>query len=163
MKINMMCGQRNFGKEWYHVDMVMHNHVTDRDIHLRSFPTSSVGLIYCSHGIAYFTMQEAIALLQSWRRVLKKDGTIHIATPNWDVLRKMAVPMLGPLYGKMGEPAIYHKTVYTPESLRSLLMTVGFKKVRRYDHTLTDHAQYDDHSAAYSNGRLISLNMEATA
>ena len=117
-------------------------------------------MIYCSHLIAYFDREQIKPILKEWRRVLKRKGVLRIATPDWNVLRRMKDPMLGPLYGKMSDPPIYHKTVYNMGGLRSVLQEAGFKNVRRYDHTLTDHAQFDDHSAAYHNGVLISLNVE---
>ena len=88
---------------------------------------------------------------------------MRLATPDWEVLRQMDQPMLGPLYGKMNEPPIYHKTVYDEVGLHLLLEAVGFTKIRRYDHRKTEHAGFDDHSAAYYNGKLISLNMECYA
>lgn len=163
VKINMMCGKRNFGKGWYHVDQADFPHILDRDIYLHSFPNSSVDLIYCSHGIAYFDREDIVPLLKAWKRVLKKGGILRLATPDWDVLRKMDVPMLGPLYGKMNCPPIYHRTIYTFDSLKRLLVDNGFHYPVRYDHMLTEHAEHDDHSAAYHKGKLISLNMEATA
>jgi len=66
-----------------------------------------------------------------------------------------------------GERTIYHRTVYDFESLRSVLESVGFKNVRRYDWRQTIHKDYDDYSQAYiphmdkENGLLISLNVEA--
>ena len=167
VKINMMCGKRNFGRDWYHVDMADFPHVTDRDITLSSFPDNSVDLLFCSHGIAYFSREEIVPILQAWHRVLKVGGVLRLATPDWNVLRTIYPPMLGPLYGKMGEPAIYHKTVYDNVALRELLYSVGFNSCRLYDHTKTEHPntgnredKYDDHSAAYINGQLISLNVE---
>jgi hypothetical protein len=52
-------------------------------------------------------------------------------------------------------------------SLRELLTSVGFINVRRYDHMETEHPNtgdrddlFDDHSAAYIDDVLISLNMQ---
>ena len=163
VKINMMCGKRNFGKGWIHVDGQRLEHVVDRDIYLRKYPELIADVIYCSHGIAYFDRVEVIPLLKAWHRVLKPGGILRIATPDWDTLRTFAFPMLGPLYGKMNEPPIYHKTVYNYYELSNLLRECGFNFVTKYDHTKTDHAQYDDHSAAYHNGQLISLNVECNA
>lgn len=61
---------------------------------------------------------------------------------------------------------IYHKTIYDFDSLKKLLMSVGFKNVDRYDWRKTSHSKFDDHSQAYlphmdkENGTLISLNVE---
>ena len=64
-------------------------------------------------------------------------------------------------------PALYHRTVYDFETLRSTLQSAGFREVRRYDWRDTVHKDFDDYSQAYiphmdkEAGRLISLNVEA--
>ena len=77
--------------------------------------------------------------------------------------------IVGPLYGKMpmGDVTIYHKTTYDFLELESILESLMFKQVSRYDWRDTEHAHIDDHSQAYiphmdkENGNLISLNIEA--
>lgn len=163
VKLHIGCGKRDFGPGWTNIDAVHFPHVHYFDVAKLPFDAQSVDYIYSSHLIAYFDREEIIPLLQEWRRVLKKGGMLRLATPDWDVLRKIAVPMLGPLYGKMGNPVIYHKTVYTFDSLKRLLTDAGFHYAKRYDHTKTEHAHFDDHSAAYHKGKLISLNVECYA
>lgn len=163
VKLHLGCGKRDFGPGWIHIDSIEMPHILLNDVTRLPFKGSTVSVIYASHLIAYFDREEIIPVLKEWRRVLVKGGLLRLATPDWGVLRKMAVPMLGPLYGKMGEPVIYHKTVYTFDSLKRLLVDIGFHYPKRYDHTKTDHAHIDDHSAAYHKGKLISLNIEVNA
>ena len=62
---------------------------------------------------------------------------------------------------------MYHKSVYTFDSLKEMLENNGFTSVQRYDWRERIHKDYDDHSQAYyphmdkENGILISLNVEA--
>lgn len=161
VKINMMCGKRNFGPDWVHIDSENYDHTVSSDIWLQAY--QEVDLIYCSHGIAYFDREEIIPLLKCWHGKLWPGGLLRLSTPDWEVLRQMDAPMLGPLYGKMNQPPIYHKTVYDEIGLHLLLEHTGFTHIRRYDHRLTEHAQFDDHSAAYHKGQLISLNIECNA
>lgn len=161
LKINLMCGPRNFGSDWVHIDGENYDHTDSSDIWLQAY--KDIDLIYCSHGIAYFDRQEIIPLLKTWHKKLKPDGILRLSTPDWDVLRGIEQPMLGPMYGKMNQPPIYHKTVWNYTDLTGALVAAGFNNIHRYDHTKTDHAQFDDHSAAYHNGVLISLNVECTA
>lgn len=161
VKVSMMCGQRDFGKDWVHVDRQVLPHITTDDIYLTGM--GDVDLIYCSHGIAYFDREEIKPLLRAWKRALKKGGILRLATPDWDALKTITPPLLGPLYGKMSEPPIYHKTVYDYDSLANLLRECGFNFVKPYDNTKTDHAQFDDHSFAVYNGIQISLNLECNA
>jgi predicted SAM-dependent methyltransferase len=166
VKINMMCGKRNFGPDWVHVDMSTgYDHVTHKDITLSSW--HSIDLIYCSHGIAYFDLEEIKVLFSQWKRALRPGGTLRLATPDWNELRILDYPLLGPLYGKMHEPPIYHKMVWCYDSLWKALTDAGFINIERYDHTKTEHPNtgnradfYDDCSAAYYFGKPISLNVQ---
>ena len=188
LKLHLGCGNRNFGPEWRHIDRADFPHIDSQDVTNLNYVDSSVDLIYASHLIAYFDRAEIIPILAEWQRVLKPGGCLRLATPDWDVLRRMSAPLLGPLYGKMetqgtvimqskcGPPeylpssektTIYHKTVYSYKELKKLLTECGFRNVKYYDHRKTEHAntgnlndKCDDHSAAYFKEILISLNIQ---
>lgn len=163
LKLHLGCGKRDFGPEWRHIDTQDLPHIDYHDVTRLPFIDGSCSLIYASHLIAYFDRHEIVPILKEWNRVLKPGGVLRLATPDWNVLRKLKNPMIGPLYGKMNEPAIYHKTVYNKTDLVKLLEAAGFYKCRLYDHKKTEHADFDDHSAAYFEGKLISLNIECYA
>ena len=147
---------------------------------LSAFDDASATLSYASHAFEYFDRQQAVGVLAEWARVLAPGGTLRLAVPDFDALievykRTGAVErVLGPLYGRMeidtqdGPATLYHKTVYTFDSLAKLLTENGFANARRYDWRDTIHRDHDDHSQAYfphmdkENGLLISLNVEAT-
>lgn len=175
MKINMGCGWRNFGPDWVHIDAGDYEHLDHSSITELPFEDGTVDLIYASHVIEYFDRDEVKSLLSEWRRVLKKEGTLRLAVPNFQAIAKLynntSMPLenfLGPLYGKMpmGDKTIYHKTVYDFSNLKSLLESLGFKDVSFYDWREVEHSNFDDHSQAYiphmdkDNGILISLNVE---
>ena len=163
IKLHLGCGKRDFGPDWVHIDSQHLPHIRHFNVKKLPYADGTVKLIYASHLIAYFDRDEIIPILKEWNRVLKPGGTLRLATPNWEVLRKLKAPMLGPLYGKMSEPPIYHKTVYTMHDLLVILSQTGFYKIKKYDHKKTDHAHFDDHSAAYFEGKLISLNVQCNA
>ncbi len=176
IKINMGCGWRNFGPDWVHIDAGDYDHLDYKSItNLDQYKDETVDLIYASHVIEYFDREEVVSLLKEWNRVLKKGGTLRIAVPDFETLTwlyredKIELKhMLGPLYGKMkmGDQTIYHKTTYDIKSLTTVLESAGFKNIKRYRWTETEHANHDDHSQAYiphmdkENGYLISLNVE---
>jgi len=176
IKINMMCGKRNFGPEWFHVDAAPFSHIGNNDITLNSWSDDTVDLLYCSHGIAYFNREEIKSLLRAWFRILKPGGVLRLATPDFKIISYLhnngkadLSQLVGPLYGQMamGDQTIHHKTVYDYPALESLLLECGFSQIERYDHWNTEHPntgdftdKYDDHSAAYVNGTLISLNIQ---
>jgi predicted SAM-dependent methyltransferase len=115
--------------------------------------------------------------LQEWYRVLKPDGILRLAVPNFRAMVELYLSeeypienFLGPLYGKMkmGRDMIYHKTTYDWNSLFNLLKKIEFSEIRKYNwEDYQVHVENDDHSQAYiphmdkKNGKLISLNIEA--
>lgn len=175
-KINMGCGWRNFGKEWIHIDGGDYDHLDYKSItNLSQFEDNSIDLIYASHVIEYFDRDEIKILLKEWKRILKTNGILRIAVPNFEVMSNLYLQkkikleqILGPLYGKMkmGDNNVYHKTTYDFESLKNILEFCDFKNIIIYNWKNTEHSTFDDHSQAYiphmdkENGILISLNVE---
>ena len=187
MKLHLGCGKRNF-PGWEHIDAGNFEHVTSHDVTKLPYPDNSVDIIYASHLIAYFDRTEIKNVLREWKRVLKPGGVLRVATPDFKAMAKLYVKnksctldsFLGPLYGKWGEvtidtgsrcgqdsiqvkPPIYHKTVYDLYSIMEVLIIAGFKTPHKYNRWRTEHARYDDHSAAHIDGQLISLNVECYA
>ncbi len=170
IKASVGCGKRDFGVGWINIDGGKFDHVFSHGVFLKEYPDDAFDLIYSSHLIAYFDRDEVMKLLSYWYKKLKPGGTLRIATPDCEFLFALYEQgveldkLLGPLYGKMkmGDKTIYHKTTYNFASIINVLSKAGFKRINIYDHKETDHAQFDDHSAAYINDTLISLNVECT-
>ena len=175
VKINIGCGWRDFGKDWIHIDGGDYSHLDFKDITKLEYNDNSVDLIYASHVIEYFDRDEIKDILKEWIRVLKPDGILRLAVPNFEAMVHLYVEkkyplekFLGPLYGKMqmGNETIYHRTTYDYYSLKSLVEELGMKDYKWYDWEQTEHSKFDDHSQAYiphmdkENGTLISLNVE---
>lgn len=180
IKIHLGCWKRNI-PGFINIDLcdLPHIHHKRNVKDLSIFGDNSAKLIYASHVLEYFDREEAIEVLKEWFRVLAPKGILRLAVPDFNKLvliyKKYSniQKILGPLYGKMeikttqGNKYLYHKTVYDFTSLKQLLLSVGFKKIYRYDWRKTIHKNYDDHSQAYiphmdkKKGALISLNIEA--
>ena len=175
MKFNIGCGWRNFGKDWIHIDGGDYEHLDSSDIFIRDYQNNTADLIYASHFIEYFDRKEVVPLLKRWKNVLKPNGVLRLAVPDFKVYSKLysdkQYPLdsfLGLLYGKMpmGDKTIYHKTTYDYASLATLLKEIGMRNVKKYNWEETEHAQFDDHSQAYlphmdkENGILMSLIVE---
>ena len=175
MKLNIGCGLRNFGKEWIHIDGADYDHIDSKDILIKKCKIESVKLIYASHFIEYFDREEIIPILKRWREVLKPNGILRLAVPNFELYAKLYVKekislddSLGPLYGKMEmrNKTIYHKTTYDYSSLKEILEKIGMRNISKYNWRDTSHSIFDDHSQAYfphmdkDNGILMSLNVE---
>lgn len=177
MKLHLGCGKRNFGPDWIHIDGGDFPHLHSNDITKLNFDDNTVDLIYASHVIEYFDRDEVLNLLKEWRRVLKNEGTLRLAVPDFNSMVNLYLnhnypieTFLGPLYGKMAmsDKTIYHKTTYDFKSLESILECCGFHNTKLYEWESTEHSHIDDHSQAYiphmdkENGTLISLNIEST-
>lgn len=173
MKLHLGCGKRDFGSDWIHVDKADYPHVKYNNVVELSFEDNTVDVIYASHLFEYFDREEAKQVLKEWHRVLKPEGVLRLAVPDFRALCELYMSghnikrVLGPLYGKIGEPSVYHKTCYDFKSLKEVLLEAGFDGIHRYNWRTTEHSHIDDHSQAYfphmdkENGKLISLNVEA--
>ena len=180
MKLHLGCWHR-YIPGFIHVDLCDLPHIDyKRSIDdLSIFEDCSAELIYSSHSFEYFDRIQAVDVLKEWRRVLKPGGILRLAVPDFDKLIEVYKltgeldKILGPLFGRMeitsieSEMVLYHKTVYTFNSLKKMLEENGYGNVSPYDWKKTIHNGYDDHSQAYfphmdkENGILISLNIEA--
>jgi predicted SAM-dependent methyltransferase len=177
MKLHLGCGKRNFGENWIHIDCANYPHIRYKDITHLPFDDNTCDLIYASHVLEYFDREKGTKVLKEWYRVLKKNSTIRLAVPDFEIMAQLyfgdMFPLeafLGPLYGMMipegCSESIYHKTTFDFKHLKEMLENVGFRKIKRYDWRQTEHSHFDDHSQAYlphmdkDNGTLISLNIE---
>jgi len=179
--LHLGCGKRNF-PGFINVDLAKFKHINfRRPINdLKIFKNNYADLIYSSHAFEYFDRQEAPKVLKEWKRVLKKGGILRLAVPDFEAIVEVYLKygkdlehqgILGPLFGRWEIPGtgkiIYHRTTYDFKSLKRLLISCGFKKVKRYDWQKTIHKDYDDHSQGYiphmdkKKGLLMSLNIEA--
>lgn len=175
MKLHLGCGKRDFGTEWISIDGGDFPHLHSHDITKLDFKDNTVDLIYSSHVLEYFDRVEVIDVLNEWKRVLKPNGILRIAVPDFESMVKLYLSgkynlenFLGPIFGKMemGDEVIYHRTAYDYNSLKKILEKVGFLDIKLYNWRDTEHSHIDDHSQAYlphmdkQNGTLISLNVE---
>jgi predicted SAM-dependent methyltransferase len=178
LRLHLGCGKR-YLPGFVHVDIADFPHI-DHRARVDKLPfvaDESVELIYCSHMLEYRDRFQVMNVLAEWRRVLKPDGVLRLAVPDFDALIEVykrtgdITKILGPLFGRMDvglEEPIYHRTVYNLASLREVLESAGFKDVRGWDWRKVFPPGYDDHSQAYfphmdkENGILVSLNVEAT-
>ena len=178
MKLHLGSGSR-YLEGYLHVDIADYEHIDIKSSvdKLNTIDDDSVNEIYASHVLEYFDRNEVESVLNEWKRVLKKDGVLRIAVPNFEALIKVyqetddIEKILGPLYGKWDltdGSFIYHKTVYDKNSLTELLKRTGFSNIELWDwrEVFSNNPEYDDHSQAYfphmdkENGIHVSLNIQ---
>lgn len=151
-----------------------------RDIsNLHDIDSGSVQEIYSSHAIEYFDSLEVEMILREWRRILSPEGKLFIAVPDFDSLiqiynqTKSLSTIIGPLFGRwqVKDYFIYHKSVWTIESLTKVLLNSGFTSVEKYspvDYLVEIDPNYDDYSLAFyphmnRSGIQVSLCLTATS
>ena len=178
MKLHLGSGSR-YLEGYLHVDIADYEHIDIKSSvdKLNTIDNDTVDEIYASHVLEYFDRNEVESVLNEWKRVLKKDGVLRIAVPNFEALIKVyqetaeIEKILGPLYGKWeltDGNFIYHRTVYDKNSLTELLERMGFSDIELWDwrEVFKDNLGYDDHSQAYfphmdkENGIHVSLNIQ---
>lgn len=176
MKLHLGCGNKNFGDDWIHIDGSNYSHIKYHNITKFEFEDNTIDLIYASHVFEYFDRDECINVLNEWKRVLKPNGILRLAVPDFEICSKLYNEKKYDLdrfasmfYGKWkinDDLIAYHKTIYDYKSLKTILEKAEFKNVRLWDWRQVDHGIFDDYSQAYlphmdkENGILISLNIE---
>lgn len=174
MKLHLGCGTKHI-PGFFHIDGFNHpnvDHVSELN-DLSFIESNTVDLIYSSHVLEHFKRDRVLEVLKEWKRVLKKDGILRIAVPDFEALcavymqNKDLSKIIGPLYG--GQNYLYniHYNTFDLTSITDLLTHAGFQDIVKWDWRRTEHSHIDDFSQAYiphmdkENGTLISLNVEA--
>ena len=178
-KLHLGCGER-YLNGYLHIDINKFDHIdhiTSVD-NLSMFDDNSIDEIYASHVLEYFDKFESISVLSEWYRVLKKDGTLRLAVPNFSSLIEVYKStneinnVIGPIIGRWkinDDEIIYHRQIFDSLSLTTQLNEVGFYDVKEWDWRkfISQQPDFDDHSQAYfphmdkDNGIHVSLNLIA--
>lgn len=176
MKLHLGCGKK-FIPGYVHVDALPAAHVDIvGPVEKLPMDDASVSLIYASHILEHFDRHEYKAVLAEWFRVLKPEGILRLAVPDFAAcaaiyyergLADGLTGLVGLIVGGQRDQYDFHKMIFDEKFLSHELLALGFRQVRHWDWRQTDHAHIDDYSQAYiphmdkENGRLMSLNLEA--
>lgn len=174
MKLHLGCGKK-YIPGYVHIDAVPHDHVDHIACvdNLSFIENNSVEVVYTCHVLEHFKRRQTLQVLKEWYRVLKPEGILRIAVPDFEAICKVYEKykdlslVIGPLFGRQDYLYNIHYNMFDFNSLNKTLNEAGFNKVYKYDAFKTDHADIDDYSKAYiphmdfENGICISLNVEA--
>ena len=89
MKLHLGCGKRDFGPDWISIDGGNFPHLHSHNITKLEFEDNTVDLIYSSHVLEYFDRAEVLDVLNEWKRVLKPNGTLRLAVPDFEAMVKL--------------------------------------------------------------------------
>ncbi len=174
MKLHIGCGKK-YLSEYKHLDVIPYEHI-DFECDARKLDVIedlSVSEIYACHILEHVERGEVLDVLREWNRVLKPDGIIRIAVPDFAAIvdeyieNKDLMCFQGLLFGGQTYDYNFHHVAFDFETIKQFLEDAGFSDVVRYDWRNFLPQEYDDFSRAYlphmdfENGRLMSLNVMA--
>lgn len=137
---------------------------------LRNYQNNSIDEIYACHVLEHFGRWEYKDVLRRWYELLKSEGTLRIAVPNFEAVckhymkHKNLKTLMGFLYGGQDYDENFHYVTFDFNTIKQELHELGFSNI-----TLWDAEKYavDDYSKSYlphmdKRGMLMSLNIVAT-
>jgi len=144
---------------------------------LSCFENNSVDYVYACHVVEHIPTSKTMQCLSEIYRILKPGGMFRIAVPDFDAVVKYyqeqwdLESVHNWIYGSPAQEVkneYRHYRIFNMSMLRTLLFQTGFKRISRYDATLTNHSTTDDFSFARiphmsndSNAHWLSLNLES--
>jgi predicted SAM-dependent methyltransferase len=141
------------------------NNATDLSI----FPDNSFVEIYASHVVEHLDyLDELLATLKEWRRVLEPGGKLYISVPDLDVMAGLFLSkdkldvnerytVMRMIFGGHTDKHDYHVVGLNEEFLRDFLRDAGYSNVRK----VKLFGLFDDTSSMKFKDVYISLNMIA--
>lgn len=174
VKLHIGCGKK-YLPGYKHVDVIDYDHVDyicDAR-HLNMIEDETISEIYACHVLEHVERSEVTDVLCEWSRVLRPDGVIRVAVPDFGAIveeyleNRDLMCFQGLLYGGQTYDYNFHHIAFDYEVLKGLLEDAGFSGVCRYKWQEFLSEGYDDYSRAYlphmdlENGRLMSLNVMA--
>ena len=176
MKLHLGCGQKYFDG-WVHYDALSYEHIdVVGPVDQLSLEDEVADIIYASHLLEHFPRHEVSRVLEEWFRVLKPDGILRVAVPNFKKACELYLNsennysidvFKGLICGGQKDQYDFHFNIFDEQSLTQLFLDVGFRTVENWDWRSTEHSHIDDYSQAYiphmekDSGTLVSLNLEA--
>lgn len=118
------------------------------------YPDSSVVEIRASHILEHFAIAQVPHVLQDWCRVLRPNGTLKIAVPDFAkiiTLYRNSEHWMSYLMGGQQDLNDFHKSVFDKSLLAELLHHIGLVDIKPWQSEIDDCAALE-----------ISLNLQGT-
>lgn len=174
MKLHLGCGSK-YINNFINIDILDSSKadIICDVVSLEVFQEKTIDLIYACHVLEHFGRNKYKDALKRWFDLLKPNGILRLSVPdieacfNFYSKTKELDKIIGLLYGKQDNPYNIHYIGFDFNSIKTSLIDIGFKEIKRYDWKNTEHFHIDDFSQAYlphmdkENGMLMSLNIEA--
>lgn len=183
MKLHIGCGEKvlkisggdNKIEVYKNVDLLDLPHIDYRTSadNLYMIEDNTIEEIYACHVLEHFGRYDSIKVINEWYRVLKHNGILRIAVPNFESIVKVysqgmdIEKIMGLLYGGQNYKYNFHYQTFDFNRLKKLLHASNFKNIQLYNWEEFLPENFDDFSRAYlphmdfENGTLMSLNVKA--
>lgn len=107
------------------------------------YEDNSVDEIYASHVLEHWDFNHTQAVLAEWVRVLRPNGRMRIAVPDFDwILRAytqgVQAPIEGYLLGGHIDENDVHHAIFNRDKLRDLLRSVGLTRISKWEPEIED-------------------------
>ena len=170
MKLHLGCGKLRLD-DFTNIDVS--SDVADLKLDftdLSIFNDGKIEEIYISHALEHFKRREIIPLILEWNRILRIDGVLRIAVPDFEKVVKVYLEnkdlskLTGFLSGGQRDDYDIHFVNFDINILEKLLKACGFDSVERYN-AFEFLGDKDDYSKCYlphmdfEKGELMSLNV----
>ena len=173
LKLNLGCRDRSI-PGFLGVDIDSHpgvNYVTDI-ADLSYFKDGSVAEIYCSHALEHFPHTKTVDVLKEWHRVLKPNGILYVAVPDFkrtvELYLKMVDEGLGVidwmenyLWGDQEYATAYHYAGFDFWRLEKVLKSAGFSECSQVENFPVGDEKDCSRNKSTLDGKSISLNVIA--
>lgn len=120
---------RNIGKEAYPLD----------------YPDNSADEIYASHILEHFGHNEVFNVVKEWVRVLKPNGILKIAVPDFEYIARNYlegndIQVQGYTMGGQSDENDYHKCIFDESVLTEIMKNSGLSNIKRWESKVKDCA-----------------------
>ena len=166
--LNIGCGSTIFPDPWENLDgreLPGVDHISGID--KLNFPDNTFDIIYASHVIEHVKRNDIERILKEWIRVLKIDGILRLATPDFEKsievynkCGKRIENILGLTVGGQSYEYECHYLIYDKRSLTELLKKCGLTAIHPWHPARVSHGDIWDYSQAQTWEIPISLNLE---
>ena len=161
--------------EFINIDAAPYAHVhvvTDDISELADFATETVDLVYMCHVLEHIRRPMLPRVLREMHRVLKRDGVLRLAVPDFDALLDVYVKagrdtdaIHNQLMGGQESKYNVHYSVFNRASLSRRLEEAGFRTIRPWDPDRCAYHDFKDKSMKVMTAGdaqiAVSLNLEA--
>ena len=130
-----------------------------------TFKDNTFDIIYASHLLEHYSKKLVPEVLKEWVRILKKDGKLRIAVPNFEVLAELymkykRLDLMGPILGAQHSFYDYHFSIFDEKELTTLMEGARLNAIHPWKPERVFHTDIWDFAQAETMGLKISLNLE---